>query len=166
MSVAFVREESAEIAAEVELPARPISPHPNLVTASGLAMLGRAVAEARAAYGSARQIEDVNERRRVGALALRDLSYLSERLGSAQVVPPPVAPDVVAFGSCVSFKRGDGRQQAFSIVGEDEADPRKGSISYVSPLARALLGKTVGDVVAIGDLEVEVLAITRTGRDG
>ena len=159
MSVAFVREESAEMAAEVELPARPISPHPNLVTESGLIALNKAMADARAAHDAAQRIEDINERRRAGALALRDISHLSERLSSAQVVPPPTAPNVVAFGSRVSFKRGDGRRQVFSIVGEDEANPREGSISYVAPMARGLLGKAVGEVVAIGDDEIEILAI-------
>jgi transcription elongation GreA/GreB family factor len=159
MSVAFVREESAQTAAEVELPARPISPHPNWVTASGLNGLNKAMAEARAAYDAAQRIEDVNERRRAAALALRDTNYFSQRLGSAQVIPPPTTPDVVAFGSRVSIKRGDGRSQAFTIVGEDEGNPREGSISHVSPMARALRGKIVGDVVAIGDHEIEIIAI-------
>ena len=64
MSVAFTREESAETAAEVELPDRPISPHANLVTASGLEALANAMAEYRAAYNAAHGIEDVTERRR------------------------------------------------------------------------------------------------------
>jgi hypothetical protein len=63
MSVAFTREESAETAAAVELPDRPISPHPNLVTQSGLQVLDAAMAAARAAYHAAQQIEDINERR-------------------------------------------------------------------------------------------------------
>ena len=160
MSVAFVREDSAATAAEVELPARPISPHPNLVTPAGLAALETAVAHARAAYEAAQRVEDVNERRRAGALALRDIAYLSERLSTAQVVPPPTASDVVAFGSRVAFKRSDGRRQTFAIVGEDEANPREASIAYVAPIARALLGKAVGDFVVVGDDEIEVLAIT------
>jgi transcription elongation GreA/GreB family factor len=49
--------------------------------------------------------------------------------------------------------------QAFRIVGEDEADPRHGSISYTVPLARILMGKVAGDVVLFGDDEIEVLAI-------
>jgi transcription elongation GreA/GreB family factor len=160
MSVAFVREESAALAAEVELPARPISLHPNIVTPAGLAALEKAMVEARAAYETAQQVEDVNERRRAGALALRDIAYLSERLSSAKIVARQPTPTIVAFGSCVAFKRSDGRRQVFSIVGEDEANPREASISYVSPIARALLGKAVGDLVAIGDDELEVLKIT------
>ena len=64
MSVAFTREESAETAAEVELPDRPISPHPNLVTESGLEALANALAESHAVYNAAQQIEDAGERRR------------------------------------------------------------------------------------------------------
>ncbi len=57
------------------------------------------------------------------------------------------------------FTRDDGRRQAFRIVREDEADPRNGSISYVSPVARALVGKAPGDVVLVGDHEIEILSI-------
>ena len=67
MSVAFTREESAETAAEVELPDRPISPHANLVTAAGLEALANAMAKHRAAYNAAHQIEDATERRRTVA---------------------------------------------------------------------------------------------------
>ncbi len=159
MSVAFTREESAETAAEVELPDRPISPHPNLVTASGLKALEKATVEGRAAYDAAQQIEDVNERRRAAAAASRDLRYLAERLKTAQIIPPPAGIEAVAFGHRVTFRRDDGRRLVFRIVGEDEADPRKGSISFVSPVARAAIGKAVGDVVVVGDREIEVLAI-------
>lgn len=159
MSVAFTREESAETAAEVELPDRPISPHPNLVTASGLKALADAMAEWRAAYNAARQIEDAGERRRAVALASREMRYFAERLRTAQVVPPPTEYGAIAFGHQVTFTRDDGRRQAFRIVGEDEADPRIGSISYVSPVARALIGRTAGDVVIVGDREIEILAI-------
>jgi transcription elongation GreA/GreB family factor len=159
MSVAFTREESAETAAEVALPDRPVSSHPNLVTATGLKALEKAMAEARAAYDFAEGIEDVNERRRAAAPAFRDMRYFAERLRSAQLVPPPTAGDLVAFGNRATFERDDGRRQTFRIVGEDEADPRNGSISYVSPAARALMGKAVGDVAVLGDGEIEILAI-------
>ena len=78
MSVAFTREESAETAAEVELPDRPISPHPNLVTASGLEALANAMAEWRAAYNAAQQIEDAGERRRAVAVASREMRYFAD----------------------------------------------------------------------------------------
>jgi transcription elongation GreA/GreB family factor len=159
MSVAFTREESAETAAEVGLPDRPISPYPNLVTTSGLEALRKAMEEARAAYEVAQKIEDLNERRRAAAPAFRDIKYFSDRLRSAQFVPPPVANHTVSFGSQITIKRDDDRRQVFRIVGEDEADPRNGTISYVSPVARALIGKAVGDVVVVGDHEIEVIAI-------
>ena len=89
MSVAFTREESAETAAEFQLPDRPVSPHPNLVTASGRQSLEEALAEARLAYERAQRIEDINERRRSAAPAFRDIRYLSQRLRTAELVLPP-----------------------------------------------------------------------------
>jgi transcription elongation GreA/GreB family factor len=161
MSVAFTREESAEAAAEVELPDRPISPHPNLVTPNGLELLRKAMAAARAHYEAAQQIEDANEKRRESAPAARDIRYLTERLRSAQVIPPVAATHVVGFGSRVTFLREDGRRQVFRIVGEDEAEPANGTISYVSPVAKVLNGKSVGDVAVIADKEIEIVAIER-----
>ena len=159
MSVAFTKEDSAETAAETLLPDRPILAGPNLVTSAGLAALERQHAEARAAYDAAMSIEDVNEKRRQAANPLRDLRYFADRLRTAQLVPPPTAADKVGFGSTVTFSRDDGRVQTYRLVGEDEADPKTGSISFASPIARALLGKSVGDVVNLGDRELEVVAI-------
>src|ERR1700733_10284023 len=161
MSVAFTREESAETAAEVELPDRPISPHPNLVTPAGLELLQKAMAAARAAYEAAQRIDDANEKRRESAPFARDIRYLTERLHSAQVIPPITTTDVVAFGSRVTFIREDGRKQMFRIVGEDEAEPAHGTISYVSPVARAINGKSVGDIAVIAGKDIEIVAIER-----
>lgn len=159
MSVAFTREESAETAAEVELPYRPISPHPNLVTASGLEALTNAMTQSRAAYDAAQKIEDVSQRRHAVAVASRDMRYFADRFRTAQLVPPPAEFDTVGFGHRVTFRRDDGRRQAFRIVGEDEADPRNGSISYIAPVARALIGRAAGDTVLAGDNEIEILSI-------
>jgi transcription elongation GreA/GreB family factor len=159
MSVAFTKEESAETASETDLPDREISPHPNLVTARGLDALNAALAEATGAYNVAQQIEDVNERRRRSAPSLREVRYLTERVRTAQLMPQPSQNDGVAFGHVVTFMREDGRQQTFRIVGEDESDPKAGSISYVSPVARALLGKSVGDVAMLGKEEIEIVGI-------
>ena len=63
------------------------------------------------------------------------------------------------FGRTVVIERQDGRRQTFRIVGEDEADPARGSISYVSPMARALLGKVEGDVATINGAEVECVEV-------
>jgi len=160
MSVAFTKEESAETASETLLPDRPISSHPNLVTATGLKALGLQLQDAREAYDAAQRTEDVNERRRLSAIPFRDVRYFSERVRTAQVVPEPASSDVVAFGSTVTFNRADGRVQTYRIVGEDEADPKAGSISFVSPVARSLVGKAVGDVVGSGNQELEIVAIS------
>jgi len=159
LSVAFTKEESAETASETLLPDRPISLHPNLVTATGLKALERQLQEAREAYDAAQTTEDINERRRLSAIPFRDLRYFSERVRTAQLVADPTSSDVVAFGSTVTFSRPDGRVQTYRIVGEDEADPKAGSISFVSPVAKSLLGKAVGDVVGSGNQELEIIAI-------
>ena len=160
MSVAFTKEESAETASETLLPDRPISSHPNLVTGTGLKTLERQLREAREAYEAAQRIEDVNDRRREAAIPLRDLRYYSERVRTAQLVPDPASSEVVAFGSTVTFKRNDGRVQQYRIVGEDEADPKAGSISFASPVAKSLMGKGVGDVAGSGNQELEIVAIS------
>jgi transcription elongation GreA/GreB family factor len=160
LSVAFTKEESAETASETLLPDRPISANPNLVTENGLKALELQLRDAREAYEAAQKIEDVNERRRLSAIPLRDARYYSERLRTAQLVPDPESTDVVAFGSTVTFSRADGRVQKFRIVGEDEADPKAGSVSFASPVAKSLLGKTVGEVVGSGSQELEIIAIS------
>ncbi|WP_315718121.1 MULTISPECIES: transcription elongation factor GreA [unclassified Bradyrhizobium] len=159
MSVAFTKEESAETAAETQLPDRPVSPHPNLVTATGLKALEEQLREAQAAFEAAQGIEDVNERRRESALPLRDARYFAARVRTAQVMPAPTSTEQIAFGSTVTFKRGDGRVQTYTIVGEDEADPKRGMISYVSPVARLLMGKSAGDMVEVTGQELEILTI-------
>lgn len=159
MSVAFTKEDSAETAAETVLPDRVISSHPNLVTEAGLKALEQQLRLAREACETANAVEDVNERRRLSASPLRDVRYFAERIRTAQLMPAPPGNGIVAFGSLVTFSRDDGRTQQFRIVGEDEADPATGSISYVSPVARVLMGKVVGDVVNLGGSEIEVVGI-------
>jgi transcription elongation GreA/GreB family factor len=159
LAVAFTKEESFETASETLLPDRPISPHPNLVTEAGLQALELQLQQARAAYEIASKIDDINERRRQAANPLRDTRYLAARLRSAQLIPAPNSTEIVGFGNTVTFRRDDGRVQTYRIVGEDEADPRAGSISFVSPVASLLMGKAVGDVASIGDQEIEITAI-------
>ncbi|MDB5462388.1 MAG: transcription elongation factor protein [Phenylobacterium sp.] len=158
MAVAFTREEDYESQA-ADLPDRPVSAHANLVTASGLAAIEAALAAARAAYSAAQAEGGVSADRTAMARATRDLRYWSARRASAQLTEPAAEADKVQFGRTVELEREDGRRQTFRIVGEDEADPAKGSVSYLSPLAGALLGKTVGDVAALNGAEVEVVAV-------
>ena len=90
---------------------------------SGLEALTNAMRESRTAYDAAQRVEDATERRRAVAVASREMRYFADRLRTAQVVAPPSDFGAVAFGHRVTFRRGDGRRQAFRIVGEDEADP-------------------------------------------
>ena len=157
MSVAFTREEDLEATA-ADLPDRPISPHPNLVTPEGLAAIEAALAAARAAYNTAQARGSIEADRTAMARATRDLRYWSARRASAQLVE--IAPDGrVRFGGSVTIEREDGRTQTWRITGEDEADPAKGSVSHVSPLARALVGKRVGDEATVAGQTVEIVAV-------
>src|SRR5471030_1542238 len=97
---------------------------------------------------------------------LRDVRYFAARVRTAQVIPNPSSTDTVAFGSTVTFRRDDGRVQKYRIVGEDEADPKAGSISFVSPVARLLMGKAVGDVVEASGQEIEIIAISSDANAG
>ena len=149
-----MKERDGEDAGE-ELPERPISPHPNLVTVEGLAHIEAEIARLQQEHAAAAA---ANER---GALAraARDLRYWNARRATARVVPPPTDSTQVHFGSTVTIVREDGRRQTFRIVGEDEADPARGTLSHISPLARALFGKQVGDTIQAGQSDAEIVAI-------
>lgn len=150
MSRAFVKEDDDAVE---DLPDRPISTAPNLVTAEGLAAIEAEIGQLNAALTAAG--EDRNARARIG----RDLRYWTARRGSAHVQPPPQDCSIVRFGCTVTVDRDDGRSQTFRIVGEDEADPERGTLSHVSPLARALMGKTEGDSVRVAGHTLEIAAI-------
>jgi len=161
MSRAFVKEPDGETFEA--LPERPVSTHPNFVTPEGLADIERQLAAADAAHAAAVRAED----KAAAAAAQRDLRYWTARRSTAQVVEPAAGDNddggnddddarQVRFGSTVTVRRDDGRTQRFRIVGEDEADPAQGTVSHVAPLARALFNKRAGDVVAVGDAEVEI----------
>jgi transcription elongation GreA/GreB family factor len=151
MSRAFTKE-TDEVP---ELPDRQVSEHPNLVTTRGLALIEAEVKRFEQALAEATEAED---REKIAA-AQRELRYWTARRATAEVQPPPVDCDSVRFGCRVTIERDDGRKQTYRIVGEDEADPAEGTLSYVSPLARALIGKEIGDVVPAGQSEAEIVAI-------
>ena len=156
MSIAFVREKEGGEAFE-DLPDRPISPHPNFVTRKGLTLIEAEVARLEKEAAGL----DPNEKAETARVS-RDLRYWSARKNSAQLVEH-VEGDTVHFGTTVTVIREEegakDSKQVFRIVGEDEADPAKGTISYVAPLARAITGKSVGDVVEVNGHDVEVAAI-------
>jgi transcription elongation GreA/GreB family factor len=150
MSRAFVKEQDVETFEE--LPDRHISKLPNDVTQEGMAQIEGALVAARTAYAGAQAEND----RAAIAAASRDLRYWNARRGSARIVLNSADTTQVRFGSSVTIVRDDGREQTFRIVGEDEANPSRGTISHVSPLARALLGKSIGDRVKAGDSDAEI----------
>lgn len=154
MSRAFTREENAENAV-ADIGERPVSTHRNLVTQAGLAMIEAEIAEARAELQSAESQADKLR----AASVMRDLRYWLARHESAELAVPEPDSDVVRFGMSVELEGEDGKAVSWRIVGEDEADPAKGSISHVSPMARALFGKSVGDAVTVNGKEWEIVGL-------
>ena len=150
--------------ASAELPERPQSPHPNYVTPRGLAELRRRF-EALTAERSALSHEDSALAQEATLSRIdRDRRYLSARIEGAILVDPALQPrDEVTFGATVRVFDPEGRERVFSIVGEDEADVATGKVSWVSPLARALLGASVDDTVSwkrpSGDTDLEIASI-------
>ena len=149
MSKAFVKEDtdgSADI-----LPDREMSPHANLVTAEGLALIEATIAKlqkdhANSSEGDASSVE-------------RDLRYWTAQRATAQLTPDSDASQV-KFGSRVTVERDDGRRETYRIVGMDEADPKRGTLSYVSPFAQALIDREVGDAVEVGGTRREIIEIS------
>lgn len=163
MSRGFVKEDDLEHAG-TDLPERPISPHPNYVTPHGLKQLQLQAGELeQERLPLAQRKEDPVAQQRL-AMIDRDLRYLQARLESAILVDPAAQPaDTVLFGATVEVEDENGDVHTFMIVGEDEADIAANRVSWVSPLAKALIGQKVGDSVAwhrpAGDLELEIIAI-------
>lgn len=152
MSRAFTRESDDDPGA---LPERPVSSHPNLVTPGGFAALEARVRSLDSELAAARAGGDSSQRARIE----RDLRYFTQRLASARVVPPAVAPDRVRFGVQVTLRGAGGPEQSFRLVGEDEADAARGLLSWVSPLGQALLGREAGEAVRFQTGELEILRV-------
>jgi transcription elongation GreA/GreB family factor len=153
MSVAFRRESDEEhLEPKFELP---LPPGPNLVTARGLAMISAKVADLDAALASAAD-EPARE------VIKRDLRYWRARESTATIAPKP-SGDTVAFGTCVTFALNSATR-TISIVGSDEADPATDRITFTAPLARAMMGLSVGDVADFNEAPdaIEIIAINAT----
>ncbi len=168
MNRAFVKDPD-ETGAPEPLPERPQSLHLNYVTPAGLRQLQALHVEL-----EARRQRLVGEGKQASpqdlALVQRDLRYIEERVGRAVLVAPGGgAPDRVHFGATVEVCDEAGARETFTIVGEDEADPAQGKLSWVSPLAKALLNAELGELVQwrrpAGAQELEIVAI-RPGEPG
>ncbi|MGF1629969.1 MAG: GreA/GreB family elongation factor [Kiloniellaceae bacterium] len=162
MSRAFVKEDDAGTPeAQVNLP---VSEHPNFVTPAGLQMLRDKTKEYEAERAALKEHGDELAAQSHLPRVEQELRYWEERLRTAILVDLARQPrDKVAFGAVVAVADEDGKRRDYAIVGEDEADPQNGKVSYVSPLARALDGAEVGEVIIwkrpAGDQELEVVAI-------
>ncbi|MDE2578997.1 MAG: transcription elongation factor GreA [Hyphomicrobiales bacterium] len=154
MSSAFTRENDDSEGID-DIGERPVSPHRNLVTPEGLAQIEREMESARVALAKGEQAQN----RRAIALAARDLNYWSARRANAELVQPIADKSEVRFGHKVTLKAADGETIVYRIVGEDEADPKKGLIPHVAPLATALMGKEVGEKVEVAHKKATIAAI-------
>lgn len=160
MSRAFVKENDDQAS---ELPERPQSPHPNLVTPKGLELLRQqeaALEDQRAKLLGEDKLLDKEQL----LVVERDLRYVQERIVRAVVVDIEAQPhDIVDFGATVDTVDENDVKRHFQIVGEDEADPNAGKLSWVSPIALALKDAKVGDTVVwkrpAGNLQLEVTRI-------
>ena len=151
MSRAFIREQD-----DIDdLPKREFSAHPNYVTAEGLGFIEAEVDRLSHEFAEA---QAAGERARIGKIG-RDLRYWRQRRASARLIETQTDHSTVHFGSVVTIERDDGRSQDWRIVGDDEANPAKGTVSYVAPLARALMNKVVGDRIEAGSLSATIKRI-------
>ena len=156
MSRAFVRESDGDNS--FELPERPVSEHPNPVTAAGLRQIETTIADLEAARQQAKTAEETITLAQIE----RDLRYWLQRRASAQLTVTEAAPTKVRFGVTVTLEFADGMQKNFTLVGEDEADPNAGLISWISPVAQALLGREVGDEIELPNGRAEIIGLSNT----
>jgi transcription elongation GreA/GreB family factor len=151
MSVAFRRESDEEhLEPKFEIP---IPPGPNLVTPRGLAQIQAKVAELEHLLPTLTDEDALKAAR-------RDLRYWGTRQATAQLAPPPTG-EAVEFGCAVTL-RLNGKDRTIRIVGDDEADPAAGLLSFSAPLSRAMMHAEEGETVAFGGTAdaIEIIAIT------
>lgn len=154
MSRAFVKDMDGVEAPE-DVPERPVSPHPNFVTARGLQQIETHVRELESERERAKQEDDKPTLVRVD----RDLRYWLQRKASAKRVDPENPPVKVRFGVRVTLQYQDGQQRRFLLVGEDEAEPATGLISWASPVGQKLLGNEVGEEVELQGRRAEIVGL-------
>ena len=153
MSRAFVKDSDQD--GTEQLPERSISSHPNLVTAQGLTLIDTQIRGLESAREAARAASDKDMVARIE----RDLRYWRQRRATARLVTPPAKKDRVRFGLRVTLRLDDGSELAFRLVGEDEADPAAGLLSFASPVGEALMSQAVGDTVELMGRPAVIIAI-------
>jgi len=147
MSRAFVKENDLEHAG-IDIPERPLSDEPNYVTPHGLKLLNEKIDVLEVERENLKQKKDDPIARQKIAMIERDMRYYAARIESAILTSPKDENrSIVLFGAKVSVEDEEGKISTFEIVGEDEADIRQGKVSYLSPLAEALIGAKLGDEV-------------------
>ena len=171
MSKAFTRESDDESGAE-EIPAfRPELPPGarNYITGEGADRLKRRLndllesKQSLATRSNEARIAFKTDQRKIESAIRR----LQQTLDSVIVAEVPADQEKVAFGATVTVRDGTGEEEAYHIVGVEEADPEHGSISWIAPLARALLSRKAGDQVRFrspaGDEELTILTVRYPG---
>ena len=159
MNRAFVKELDGD-QAETDLPVRPQSKHPNYITMKGLekqkAYLRELILEC-SVLKTSNRLADKNKIKLLNA----DITYLKQRVESARPIKVEAQEgEDIRFGATITLVDENNTQYKFTIVGQDEVDTENGLISWVSPLASALIGKQAGDMITwarpIGALELEI----------
>ena len=147
MSRAFVKENDLEHAG-IDIPERPISDEPNYVTPNGLKLLNAQFDALEVERGILKNKKDEPIAKQKIAIIERDMRYYAARIESAILTTPKEEDhSIVLFGAIVTVEDEEGNLSAYEIVGEDEADIHQGKVSYLSPLAEALIGSKLGDEV-------------------
>ena len=162
MSRGFVKEDDLEHAG-TDVPERQLSQHPNYVTVNGYAQLEKLAAELEQQRLRLSATKDEQQAQQKLAVINRDLRYVAARLENALVTRPDLNADQVLFGATVTVKDEDGASHTYEIVGEDEADIKANKVSWVSPLAKALIGHKIGESVVwarpAGNVVLEIIAV-------
>ena len=163
MSLAFFNEDQFA-ALNADVIERKLSEHVNYVTPLGLSQLKQLVEAQTAALKQLKSQEDTFNESKIAELE-RDCQYYQYRLDSAILVEKTdVPPETVVFGTKVTVEDESGQPHLFEIVGEDEADMKQSKVSYVSPIAKALIGQKVGETVTwsrpAGNQTLEIIKIT------
>jgi transcription elongation GreA/GreB family factor len=146
MSRAFVKENDLEHAG-IDIPERPVSQSPNYVTPNGLKQLKETMHLIETEIRSIKELEDSPETKQNKMKLERDLRYYFKRLETAILIEQHEDNNKVLFGAHVTLADENDETYIFQIVGEDEADIKQNKLSYVSPLAKELIGSSIGDEV-------------------